>query len=82
MSAKEVLSNDGFATDGFPFGLHWDAQQLADAVPLRLHELFDFDAGRETAQACNAHRVGPPRARRVPGHYAGQSALPATFRIR
>ena len=35
------------AFDRFPARLHWNAQQLADAVPLRLHELpaFRADAG-------------------------------------
>lgn len=27
----------------FPDRLHWDAQDLADAVPLRLFELYAFD---------------------------------------
>jgi hypothetical protein len=27
----------------FPAQLHWSAQDLADAVPLRLFELFAFD---------------------------------------
>jgi hypothetical protein len=31
----------------FPSVLHWTAQDLADAVPLHLSELQDFDAGRE-----------------------------------
>lgn len=82
MFANEVRSNHGQSDDVFPFRLYWDAQQLVDAVPLRLHELFDFDAGREAAQASNAHRIAPPRATRVPSHYAGQGALPAMFRIR
>lgn len=28
----------------FPFDLHWDARQLADAVPLRLYEAINFQA--------------------------------------
>jgi HlyD family secretion protein len=32
------------ATTYFPSRLHWSSEQLADAVPLRLHQLFAFDA--------------------------------------
>ena len=35
----------------FPSQLHWTAQELAEAVPLRLHELFAFDAGRDVDAA-------------------------------
>jgi len=40
-----------------PFDLHWDSQQLADAVPLKIHELsaFDVDAG---ASGTNDDRFG------------------------
>ena len=30
----------------FPSQLHWTSQELADAVPLRLHQLFAFEAAR------------------------------------
>lgn len=82
MFASEVPSSDPLSDEVFPFRLQWNAQQLADAVPLRLSELFAFDAGGDATQASNARRVGPPRATRVPGHYAGQSALPDLFRVR
>ena len=60
----------------FPSQLHWTAQELAEAVPLRLHELFAFDAGRE-ADASNASHRLPQRKGYVP-------ASPASpfFRIR
>lgn len=64
----------------FPFGLHWNAQQLADAVPLRLHEAINFQAlhyGQIDASA------NDPRMRgRVPARpYAPATAL-SGFRIR
>ena len=39
----------------FPSQPHWTAQELAEAVPLRLHELFAFDAGRGGALADSAN---------------------------
>lgn len=46
----------------FPAHLHWTAQQLADAVPMRLHELFAFDAARaELRAAANTPRATPRR---------------------
>jgi hypothetical protein len=59
----------------FPSQLHWTAQQLAEAVPLRLHELFAFDAGRDV-DASNTHHALPREGYLPP--------LPASpfFRIR
>ncbi|MFS8137541.1 MAG: hypothetical protein ACMG50_05360 [Thermomonas sp.] len=34
-----------------PLHTHWDSQQLADAVPLRLSQLLDFSA--DTLRACD-----------------------------
>ncbi len=34
-----------------PLHTHWSAQQLAEAVPLRLSQLIDFSA--DTLRACN-----------------------------
>ena len=34
-----------------PLHTHWNSEQLADAVPLRLSQLVDFSA--ETRRACN-----------------------------
>ncbi len=62
----------------FPSRLHWTAQQLADAVPLRLHELFAFDAARHDASpAANAPRRTAPHGKR----YLRAAALPPRFRI-
>ena len=62
----------------FPAHLHWTAQQLTDAVPLRLHELYAFDANRESAHhAANCLR----RARPAPERYAARSQLPTRFGI-
>ena len=63
----------------FPTRLHWTAQQLTDAVPLRLHELYAFDANRDSA--CDAAN-GARRARPAPERYAAHSQLPARFGIR
>ena len=63
----------------FPTRLHWTAQQLADAVPLQLHELFAFDARRNDARpAANRVRAG---ARRDAG-YLQSAASFQRFRIR
>ncbi len=62
----------------FPTRLHWTAQQLTDAVPLRLHELYAFDASREPARgAANGTR----RSRPAPERYSARSQLPARFGI-
>jgi hypothetical protein len=63
----------------FPSQLNWTAQELAEAVPLRLHELFAFDAGRD-GQASNM--VHEPH--RLPHREGYLPATPASpfFRIR
>ncbi|MCF7222316.1 hypothetical protein [Marilutibacter chinensis] len=68
------------ADAAFPFRLHWSADQLAAAVPLRLHQLFEIDdAGdvlrRSANQAPQAHR---PRAT----SYLPDSRMPELFRVR
>ena len=60
----------------FPSQLNWTAQELAEAVPLRLHELFAFDAGRD-ADASNASHRLPQRE----GYLPPSPASPF-FRIR
>lgn len=61
-----------------PFhNLHWNSQELADAVPLRLHELYAFDAARDgTGSAAN----GMPRAQ-LSRKYSRVAALPRIFRV-
>ena len=68
------------ATDaGFPFAPGWNARDLADAVPLRLFELIDFDALREVDAAC----ANQPAARRAWHRgYRANAALPAQLRVR
>ena len=62
----------------FPSRPHWTAQQLTDAVPLRLHELYVFDAAVDGAsRAANGER----RARPAPDHYVARSQLPARFGV-
>ena len=61
-----------------PFdALRWNAQDLADAVPLRLHALF---ADGVPAVAANEARIGAPR--RWHQGYLRQRELPARIRIR
>ena len=68
------------AFDRFPARLHWNPQQLADAVPLRLHELpaFRADAGA-VAPAANAPRRTTVRA--IAG-YRAVAPLASHFRVR
>ncbi|MDI9237685.1 hypothetical protein QLQ15_02025 [Lysobacter sp. LF1] len=56
---------------------HWNAQELADAVPLRLFELIDFDA--DVAHAAN--HTAPTRPQWRQGFIA-TAALPALVRVR
>ena len=65
----------------FPARLHWTAQQLTAAVPLRLHELFAFDASREDGCRCAANGGGGRRRTRDGGGYAARSALPPRFGV-
>ena len=67
------------ATTYFPSRLHWSSEQLADAVPLRLHQLFAFDASitgvDESANALPMRRA-PARP------FVPATPAPAVFRIR
>lgn len=63
----------------FPNRLHWTAQQLTDAVPLRLHELFAFDAARD-GECCIAANSDRRRARML-GGYLARAALPQRFGV-
>lgn len=59
MSATRLLSSYGY-----PFDLRWTPQDLADAVPLRLHQMYAFDASRAAAWPTDSANGGA-RARRV-----------------
>jgi hypothetical protein len=61
-----------------PTRLHWTAQQLTDAVPLRLHQLYAFATeGRPARAAAN----GEHRRRLAVAAYAARSPLPPRFCI-
>ena len=61
-----------------PNAFNWTPQQLAEAVPLRLHQALAFDAHDDgTLSAANA-----PRERlRIAHHYRADAAMPPRFRI-
>lgn len=61
----------------FQFPQCWNSQDLTDAVPLRLHEMFDFDAHRDGVE--HAANV-PSQTRRTRG-YLSTTPLPQMFRI-
>lgn len=58
------------------FNPQWSSQELADAVPLRLHQLIDFDQVRDAADARSANAGSA--ARRAPRiqRYLAACALP------
>ena len=67
---------DNFAC--IPTRLNWTAQQLADAVPLRLHQLYAFPAdGPLPGRAAN----GEHGRRRARCGYAPHAVLPPRFRV-
>ena len=60
-----------------PHAIYWTPEQLADAVPLRLHEAVAFDAHDEDALlAAN----GLHRRARATGYLPARQSLP-NFRI-
>lgn len=61
----------------FPSQLNWTSQELAEAVPLRLHELFAFGVEHELRAANSA----PPRAARRRDYLPAAPVLDV-FRIR
>ena len=65
-----------------PFdNLHWNPQDLANAVPVRLHQIDLFDAAyRDATAPANAARFAFVRCPRAP--YTAALALPTTFQIR
>lgn len=66
-----------------PFeNLRWTSQDIADAVPLRLHQLDIFDAAAcsDTDASANAARF--QREARLRNAYLATAALPARFGIR
>lgn len=66
------------ATSAFPFRLHWSSQALADAVPLRVHELF----APGTHQPCAGNQArSAPRPRPLHACYRPLGPLPPRFLI-
>jgi hypothetical protein len=67
------------AIASFPQRLNWTAQQLADAVPLRLSELFALDGlHNDGLRAANRET----RRTRSATAYAPRPRLPQRFAIR
>ncbi|MGH8078306.1 MAG: hypothetical protein ACREPE_13405 [Lysobacter sp.] len=64
----------------FPFGLSWTPQDIADAVPLRLFELFEFDAGPHGSDVVGRCANHLPR-RSLRNGYLRQRDLPAFIRV-
>ena len=64
----------------FPFNLHWTSQDIADAVPLRLFELFAFDAGPGGAGLAGRCANQSPRRAWHRG-YVPAAELPAFVRV-
>ena len=62
-----------------PNAFNWTPQQLAEAVPLRLHEALAFDAAGQQGDlaAANASR----ERLRIAHHYRADAAMPPRFRI-
>lgn len=69
-------------TTSFPFHLNWTSHDLADAVPLRLHQLLDFDSHREGVRADSANHAPYARRSRNAHGYLDMPALPTSFLIR
>jgi hypothetical protein len=63
----------------FPYHLSWTSQDIADAVPLRLFELVNFEAGDDAAG--NAATSAPARREWRHRDYLRSSALPAFVRV-
>jgi hypothetical protein len=64
----------------FPARLHWNAQQLADAVPLRLSQMLGFERARDIGPVAAANREAP-RPRHASG-YLDMPALHDRFTVR
>ena len=66
------------APNTFPFDLHWTCEDLAGAMPLRLSELFDFEAAPLPPSANS--EPAPTAAWRRNGYV--RDAAPLSFRVR
>jgi hypothetical protein len=73
-----MFNHDNSATVFFPEQLHWTSEQLADAVPLRLHQVFAFDASGVLG---HAEASAAPRQPRT-GNYLPVMPAAHVFRVR
>ncbi|MGO4774882.1 hypothetical protein AB4084_05075 [Lysobacter sp. 2RAB21] len=64
------------ANNAYDFAPQWNAQQLADAVPLRLHQLIDFDQARDAGNTRSANAETAARRSSRLGRYLTACALP------
>lgn len=64
----------------FPYALSWTPQDIADAVPLRLFELFGFNAGPNGTDVVDRCANQLPR-RTLRNGYLRQRDLPAFVRV-
>lgn len=69
-------------TNVFPFQLHWTSQELAEAVPLRLFELLDFDVHRDNPGMASANVMPRPQRAWLRCGYVRATELPAFIRVR
>ena len=70
------------ASTHFPYGLNWTSQDIADAVPLRLFEVFDFDALRAGLRTTHQNASAQPPRRAWRRAYAAAAALPTRVLVR
>ncbi len=49
------------AANAHCFAPHWNAQELTDAVPLRLYQLVDFDHADDHSPRASANAPHAPR---------------------
>ncbi|WP_149194297.1 hypothetical protein [Luteimonas suaedae] len=68
------------ASNAFPFHLHWNPQQITDAVPLRLFEVDLFAVDRTASASANAGTAS--RSKRRTTGYLPTPGLPPQFRVR
>ena len=70
------------ASPASPFdNLHWTAQDIADAVPLRLHQIDLFDAADAARDGALPAANGVRARLRIARGYRAEDALAPRFRI-
>ena len=70
------------ASPASPFdNLHWTAQDIADAVPLRLHQIALFDAADAARDGALPAANGVRARLRIAHGYRAEDALAPRFRI-